>query len=125
MFSGATPTTIFNYCRDISKERSNISRKEEDIAMSSSGAQAFFNALRASDAICAIVRDWPTDSIVRTCPFIVNALWLPACIQLLVKSFADSAWQLAEKATLSLRILTMAMEQFAEHWGLGRLVLCT
>lgn len=125
MFSGATPTTIFNYCQDISKERSNISRNEGNAVNSSSGAQAFFDALRASDAICAIVRDWPTDSIVRTCPFIVYALWLPACVQLLVKSFAESAWELAEKATLSLRILTMTMEQFAEHWGLGRLVLAS
>ena len=86
-------------------------------------SEAFAEAHRASDAICSIVRDWSTHSIARSCPFIAGALWPSACIQLLVKSFAGDCSELAEKASLSLRILTMAMEQFAEFWGLGHHLL--
>ena len=120
MFKGATPAHIFNYCQDMSQRHPS-----GEPTARSPGSQAFFQALIASDAICAMVRDWPTESIIRTCPFITCALWAPACIQLLVKSFAGCAKEIAEKASLSLRILTIAMEKFAEYWGLGRLILGT
>jgi hypothetical protein len=124
MFKDATPTTISNYCQEFSERRLHSPAVRVDSPTRSSGSEAFSEALLASDAICAIVRDWPTHSITRSCPFIVCALWAPACIQLLVKTFAGSAWELAEKASLSLRILTMAMEQVAEYYGLGRSILC-
>ncbi|RFU28510.1 hypothetical protein B7463_g7830, partial [Scytalidium lignicola] len=123
MFKGATPTTILTYCQEFSEQHLYCSGLEGRSPARSPGGQAFFEALVASDTICAIVRDWPTHYIRRSSPFIVCGLWAPACIQLLVKTFAGSAWDLAEKTSLSLRILTMAMEQLAEYWGIARLIL--
>lgn len=122
-FKDATLSKIFLYCQDISIRHSDRDRPPENGIVRSPESQAFAEALRASDAICSIVRDWPTHSIARSSPFIAGALWVPACVQLLVKSFAGASLGIAEKASLSLRILTMAMEQFAEFWGLGHYLL--
>lgn len=51
------------------------------------------------------------------------ALWAPACIQLMVKAFATSTWELREKALISFQALRSGMEQFAEYWGLGQAIL--
>ncbi|SPO06597.1 uncharacterized protein DNG_09287 [Cephalotrichum gorgonifer] len=122
-FKNATPSTISLYCRDISIAPSGWEHPSGSGMMISPECQAFAEAHRASDAVCSIIRDWPTHSIARSAPFIAGALWAPACIQLLVKALAGANSGLAEKASLSLRILTMAMEQFAQFWGLGHYLL--
>lgn len=123
MFKAATPSTFFHYCEDMADGRSNSESSPENSIVKTLGSQAFSAMLSASDAICSAVRDWSTHSIARSCPFIVVGLWAPACLQLLVKSFAGAGSALAEKASLSLRILTMAMEQFAEFSGIGQSLL--
>jgi hypothetical protein len=122
MFKGATAATISSYCQHFSKQRVHHSGIEDDNLETLPGAQAFCEALSASDSICAIVRDWPTNSIIHTCPWIITAFWAPASILLLVKSFADC--DMAERASDSLRTLFMAMEQMAEYWGFCRFILC-
>jgi hypothetical protein len=123
MFKGVTAAAVSDYCRNCSEWL--LSSREEDHHMARSiGSQKFFEAVLASDTVCAIARDWPAHLIHRSSPFIICALWAPACIQLLVKAFATSNWELREKASLSLQILTFAMEQFAEYWGLGHVILC-
>lgn len=86
-------------------------------------SQKLYEAIFASDTICAIVKDWPSDVVQRSAPFIIYALWTPACIQLLVKAFATS-WDVREKASLSVQSLTSVMELIADYWGLGQLALC-
>lgn len=110
------------YCQGISNERSGVYHLSGNGTLSPD-SRAFAEAHRASDAVCSIILDWPTRSIARSAPFIGGALWASACIQLLVKAFAGANLGLAEKASLSLRILTMAMEQFAQFWGLGHYLL--
>jgi hypothetical protein len=124
LFKSATAATISSYCRHYSKQSVHPSGTEDGNLDTLPGAQAFCEALSASNSICAIVRDWPTNSIIHTCPWIITALWAPASILLLVKSFADCASDLAESASVSLRILFMAMEQMAEYWGFCRFILC-
>jgi hypothetical protein len=125
MFKDATVATISSYCRHHSKQSLHPSGTDDDNLDTFSRAQAFCEALSASNSICAIVRNWPTNSIIHTCPWIITALWAPASILLLVKSFADCASDMAESASVSLRILFMAMEQMAEYWGCCRFILCT
>jgi hypothetical protein len=120
MFQDATPTTIANYCQLFSERKSQAHRDSELFP----GFQAFVKALTAADTICTIVRDWPSHVVPRSSPFISCALWGAACIQLLVKTFAGSCQELAERASLSLRILTLAMEESAEYWALGQSILC-
>lgn len=123
MFKAVTPSTFFHYCQDIADEPSNPNQSPENSIERTLGSQAFSAVLCASDAICSIVRDWSTHSIARSCPFIVGALWTPACLQLLIKTFVGARSALGEKASLSLKVLTMAMEQFAEFSGLGQFLL--
>ncbi|KAH8802949.1 fungal-specific transcription factor domain-containing protein [Xylogone sp. PMI_703] len=123
MYQGIAATTALDYR---GKYRRWLSSKDEEASCKTHTVAAktkFFKALQASDTICAIVKDWPTRFIHRTCPFIVFGLWAPACIQLLVKASALDAWELRDEASLSLQAIISAMEQFAEYGGLGRAVL--
>ena len=87
-------------------------------------AQAFFNALSASKAICSIVRDWPSKYIIHTSPLVGGGILMAAFVQLLVKRFARGTSDMAETASLSLRLLIMVVEQLGEYWGLCRTKLC-
>jgi hypothetical protein len=124
MFKGATIATISGYCRNFSTQNMHASRMEDNNTATLSGVQAFSVALSASNSICAIVQNWPSNSIIHTCPWIISALWTPASILLLVKSFSDPASDLAERASVSLSILIVTMEQMAEYWGFCRFILC-
>ncbi|KAH9204442.1 fungal-specific transcription factor domain-containing protein [Leptodontidium sp. 2 PMI_412] len=85
----------------------------------------FSDAIMASNNICTIVSDWPSDFIQRSSPLVVCTLWAPAAIQLLIKAFSTSNWELREKASLSLQILTSAMQRFAEYSGLAEAILAS
>ncbi|KAL7947741.1 fungal-specific transcription factor domain-containing protein [Trichoderma barbatum] len=117
-FQRATPSDIFMYCRDLSRQR----RQGNDNATSPE-AKAFSLALSASEAVCSILRDSSAEDVARSCPYLAYTLWVPACLQLLVKLFTRADPELAEKASLSLQILTMTLERFAEYSGLGQFVL--
>jgi hypothetical protein len=84
--------------------------------------QTLFQAILASDTICSVVKDWPSDALQRSSPLAIYALWAPACIQILVKAFATS-WELREKSSLSIQSLKFAMKQIADYWGIGQLAL--
>jgi hypothetical protein len=121
----ATPALISDYCRQYYELCTFRLERKFDRRGIPSGSEAFFQALSASDSICAIVRDWPTYSIIRSSPMIIGALSAPASIQLLVKQFSDRTGTLAEKASFALRNLTLVMEQAAEYWELSALILGT
>lgn len=84
---------------------------------------AFCDAVTASNAVCAIVGDWPSYLVHRASPLLSYTLWAPAAIQLMIKAFATSNWELREKASLSLQVLTQAMKQFAEYSGIAESLL--
>lgn len=115
--------TVSRYCQYFSKQGQDPSGIGDDNPSMLSGSQAFLEALSASNAICTIVTDWPTNSIIHTCPFIIGGLWAPAAIQLLAATFASPASDLAEKAQVSLKSLVMTMEHMSEYWGLCRQIL--
>ncbi|KAL7804506.1 fungal-specific transcription factor domain-containing protein [Trichoderma afarasin] len=117
-FKHATPSDVFNICRDMSRQR----RLGNDIG-TSPDAKAFSRALSASETVCSILRDSSADDVPRSCPYLASVLWVPACLQLLVKLFTRADPELAERASLSLQILTMTLERFAEFSGLGQFVL--
>ena len=123
MAEDATADTVSKYCQSFSDKMLHTSGIQDENPPISTGAQAFCEALSASNAICDIVRDWPTNSIIHTCPFIIGGLWAPAAIQLLSKTFAGPGRDLAEKATVSLSSLVMTIEHMAEYWGLCRNIL--
>jgi hypothetical protein len=123
MVQDATAETISSYCQYFSKQSLEPSCIENDNASILPCAQAFSDALSASNAICAIVRDWPTNSIIRTSPFIIGGLLAPAIIQMLAKTFSGRASNLAEKASVSLQSLAITIEHMAEYWGLCRCIL--
>jgi hypothetical protein len=125
MFKNATPGNLFTYYQDLSKERSTMGIPFANHPRHKTPeSRAFSKALYVSDVICSTIRDQPTDSMGPFF-FIAPLLWAPACLQLLVKS-STAAWpELMERASLSLRILTMRMEQCAEFWGLGLFYLGT
>ncbi|KAL6836237.1 fungal-specific transcription factor domain-containing protein [Trichoderma sp. SZMC 28015] len=117
-FKHATPSDIFNICRDLSRQR----RQGNDNSTSPE-AKAFSRALSASETVCSILRDSSADDVPRSCPYLASVLWVPTCLQLLVKLFTRADPELAERASLSLQILTMTLERFAEFSGLGQFVL--
>ncbi|KAL6807494.1 fungal-specific transcription factor domain-containing protein [Trichoderma sp. SZMC 28013] len=117
-FKHATPSDIFNICHDLSRQR----RQGNDNGTSPE-AKAFSRALSASETVCSILRDSSADDVPRSCPYLASVLWVPACLQLLVKLFTRADPELAERASLSLQILTMTLERFAEFSGLGQFVL--
>ncbi|QYS93350.1 Fungal_trans domain-containing protein [Trichoderma simmonsii] len=117
-FKHATPSDIFNICRDLSRQR----RQGNDNGTSPE-AKAFSRALSASETVCSILRDSSADDVPRFCPYLASVLWVPTCLQLLVKLFTRADPELAERASLSLQILTMTLERFAEFSGLGQFVL--
>ncbi|KAJ4865101.1 fungal specific transcription factor domain-containing protein [Trichoderma breve] len=117
-FKHATPSDIFNLCHDLSRRR----RQGNDNGTSPE-TKAFSRALSASETVCSILRDSSADDVPRSCPYPASVLWVPACLQLLVKLFTRADPELAERASLSLQILTMTLERFAEFSGLGRFVL--
>ncbi|PTB60589.1 hypothetical protein M431DRAFT_489355 [Trichoderma harzianum CBS 226.95] len=117
-FKHATPSDIFNICRDLSRQR----RQGNDNGTSPE-AKAFSRALFASETVCSILRDSSADDVPRSCPYLASVLWVPTCLQLLVKLFTRADPELAERASLSLQILTMTLERFAEFSGLGQFVL--
>jgi hypothetical protein len=124
MFKGATTATISSYCRNFSTQNLHPSGMEDNNTAILSGLQAFSEAISASNSICTIVHNWQTNSIIHTCPWIISALWAPASILLLVKSFSDPDSDLAERASVSLSSLIVAMEQMAEYWGFCQFILC-
>lgn len=119
----ATPAILFSYYEDLSKERSTTGIPlVNHLRNKSAGYRAFSKALYASDIVCLTVRDQPTD-LMAPFFFIAPLLWAPTCFQLLVKS-STTAWpELMERASLSLSILTMRIEQSAEFWELGQFYL--
>lgn len=123
MFKDVTPAILFSYYEDLSKERSTTGiLHAKRLRNKSAGSLAFSKALYASDIVCLAVRDQPTHSMAPFF-FIAPLLWAPACFQLLVKS-STTAWpELMERASLSLRILTMRIEQCADFWELGHFYL--
>jgi hypothetical protein len=123
MVQDVTAETISSYCQDFSRHSLDPSSRENGHASILPGSQAFSDALSASNAICTIVRDWPTNSIIHTSPFIIGGLLAPAAIQMLAKTFSGRASNLAEKASVSLRSLVIAIEHMAEYWGLCRCIL--
>lgn len=116
-FTGATPSDIFTYCRDVSQQRRN------SFVVATSGSKAFSLALSSSDTICSIIRDLSAEDVACCNPYLAYTLWVPSCLQLLVKLFTRADPELAEKVSLSLKILTMTLERFAEFSGLGQFVL--
>ncbi|KAB8074398.1 fungal-specific transcription factor domain-containing protein [Aspergillus leporis] len=110
---------------DLSRERSTLGIPPANCLIHKSPkSRTFSKALYASDVVCSPVRDWPTDSMAPFF-FIAPLLWAPACLQLLVKS-STAAWpELMERASLSLRILTIRIEQCADFWGLGLFYLAS
>ncbi|KAL7963136.1 hypothetical protein V8C34DRAFT_310710 [Trichoderma compactum] len=117
-FKHATPSDILNICRDLAGQR----RQGNDNGTSPE-AKAFSRALSASESVCSILRDSSADDVPRSCPYLASVLWVPACLQLLVKLFTRADPELAERASLSLQILIMTLERFAEFSGLGQFVL--
>ncbi|KAJ9217475.1 transcriptional regulator family: Fungal Specific TF [Paecilomyces variotii] len=118
-FGDVNATAASDYCRNYSTWLSSPVKASTEFSES----RRFYEAILSSDVICDIVRNWPRHSICRTCPLIMFALWAPACIQLMVKAFATSTWELREKALISFQALRSGMEQFAEYWGLGQAIL--
>jgi hypothetical protein len=125
MFKNTTPANLFTFYQDLSRERSTLGLPPANCLFHKSPkSRTFSKALYASDVVCSPVRDWPTDSMAPFF-FIAPLLWAPACLQLLVKS-STAAWpELMERASLSLRILTIRIEQCADFWGLGLFYLGT
>ncbi|KAK4080542.1 transcriptional regulator family: Fungal Specific TF [Trichoderma harzianum] len=117
-FKHATPSDIFNICRDLSRQR-----RQGNGNGTTPEAKAFSRALSASETVCSILRDSSADDVPRSCPYLASVLWVPTCLQLLVKLFTRADSELAERASLSLQILTMTLERFAEFSGLGQFVL--
>ncbi|PNP49572.1 hypothetical protein THARTR1_09894 [Trichoderma harzianum] len=117
-FKYATPSDMFTICHDLSRQR----RQGNDNGTSPQ-ARAFSRALSASETVCSILRESSVDDVPRSCPYLAPALWVPTSIQLLVKLFTRADPDLAERASLSLQVLTMTLERFAEFSGLGQFVL--
>lgn len=122
MFEGFNEATAPGYCHSFSEWLSSTTEQDQN-ATTSSQSRKFFEAIRASDNICGMIRNCPSHIIHRSSPLIVVGLWAPASIQFLVKIFATSNWELREKASLSLQTLVSAMEQFAEYSVLCQIVL--
>ncbi|UKZ74118.1 hypothetical protein TrVFT333_001777 [Trichoderma virens FT-333] len=117
-FKDAKPSDIFEYCRDLSRQR-----RQGSNSTASPGAKAFSLALSASETVCSILRDSSAEDVARLCPYLAYVLWVPACLQLLVKLFTRADPELAEKASLSLQTLIMTLERFGEFSALGQFVL--
>jgi hypothetical protein len=120
-FAGAEPSDIFIYCRDVSQQR----RQNSFVTPTSEASKAFSLALSSSDIICSLIRDLSAEDVARCNPYLASTLWVPLCLQLLVKLFTRADPELAEKASLSLKILTMTLERFAEFSGLAQSLLST
>lgn len=87
------------------------------------GSKVYSLALSSSDKISSGIRDLSTEDVARCNPYLAYSRWVPSCLQQLVKLFTRADPELAEKASLSLKIFTMTLEIFAESSGLGQLVL--
>ncbi|OBT63512.1 hypothetical protein VE03_08087 [Pseudogymnoascus sp. 23342-1-I1] len=120
MFKGITPAAISTYCQQYSNSSIGLAGIGVTPEAPSPAAQAFFNALSASKAICSIVRDWPSKYIIHTSPLVGGGILMAAFVQLLVKRFGRGTSDMAETASLSLRLLIMVVEQLGEYWGLCR-----
>lgn len=122
MFEGFNDATAPDFCQNYSEWLSSTTEQNQYVVRPSQ-SRKFFEAIRASDNICGMIKRCPSHMIHRSSPLIAVGLWTPACIQFLVKTFATSNWELREKASLSLQTLISAMEQFAEYSGLCQIVL--
>ncbi len=124
MLKDATPWKIFQYCQDILNETPGPYRTDRTTSRSLARIPSLLQRRSTHLMRYAPHRARLVHRIDRADLSLHRHRSVGPSVRPAVgKVVAGASHELVEKASLSLRILTMAMEQFAEFWGHGQMVL--
>lgn len=118
MSNGFRLSTVTDYCLN------NPWDGASESVTTTPDARRFVEAVSASNKVCDIIREWSGERMQRSQPLLVYHLWAPAAIQLLLKGFSNSNWQLREKAALNLQVVMNGMKLLAEFSELAEAMHC-